>query len=43
VFEEECEDTKGPYIEEQTTQWPKVKKDKQWSTKHKNRVTQTPH
>jgi hypothetical protein len=26
----------NPYIEEQTTQWPKekVQKDKQWSTKH---------
>ena len=38
----------NPYIEEQTTQWPKekVKKDKQRSTKHthktKDRVTQTP-
>jgi hypothetical protein len=35
------------YIEEeQTTQWPKEKKDKQRSTKHthktKDRVTQTP-
>jgi hypothetical protein len=41
VVEEEFEDTKGgnqnPYIEEeQTTQWPeeKVQKDKQRSTKH---------
>jgi hypothetical protein len=38
----------NPYIEEQTTQWPKekVQKDKQRSTKHthktKDRVTQTP-
>jgi hypothetical protein len=37
----------NPYIEaEQTTQWPKVQKDKQRSTKHtyktKNRVTRTP-
>jgi hypothetical protein len=39
----------NPYIEEeQTTQWPKekVQKDKQWSTKHtyktKDRVTRTP-
>ena len=38
----------NPYIEEQTTQWPKEKlqKDKQRSTKHthktKDRVTQTP-
>ena len=38
----------NPYIEEQTTQWPKVKvqKDKQRSTKHtyktKDRVTRTP-
>jgi LysM repeat protein len=39
----------NPYIkEEQTTQWPKekVQKDKQWSTKHthktKDRVTLTP-
>ena len=51
--QEELEDTKGgnqnPYIEEeQTTQWPKkkVQKDKQRSTKHthktKDRVTQTP-
>jgi hypothetical protein len=37
-----------PYTEEQTTQWPKekVQKDKQWSTKHtyktKDRVTRTP-
>ena len=37
-----------PYIEEQTTQWPKekVQKDKQQSTKHtyktKDRVTRTP-
>jgi hypothetical protein len=36
------------YIEEQTTQWPKEKgqKDKQWSTKHthktKDRITRTP-
>jgi hypothetical protein len=51
--QEEFEDTKGgnqhPYIEEeQTTQWPKkkVQKDKQRTTKHthktKDRVTQTP-
>jgi hypothetical protein len=39
-FNEEFEDTKrgnqNPYIEEQTTQWPKekVQKDKQRSTKH---------
>jgi hypothetical protein len=49
---EEFTDTKGdnqnPYIEEQTTQWPKekVQKDKQRSTKHayksKDRVTRTP-
>jgi len=50
---EEFEDTKGgnqnPYIqEEQTTQWPKekVQKDKQRSTKHtyktKDRVTRAP-
>ena len=50
---EEFEDTKrgneNPYIEEeQTTQWPKekVQKDKQRSTKHtyktKDRVTRTP-
>ena len=50
MVEEEFEDTKGgnqnPYIEEeQTTQWPeeKVQKDKQRSTKHacktKDRVT----
>ena len=38
----------NPYIEEQTTQWPKekVQKDKQRSTKHtyktKDRVTRTP-
>jgi hypothetical protein len=38
----------NPYIEEQTTQWPKekVQKDKQRSTKHtyktKDRVKQTP-
>ena len=38
----------NPYIEEQTTQWPKekVQKDKQLSTKHtykmKDRVTRTP-
>jgi hypothetical protein len=38
----------NPYIEEQTTQWPKEKaqKDKQQSTKHthkyKDRVTRTP-
>jgi hypothetical protein len=38
----------NPYIEEQTTQWPKekVKKDKQRFTKHthktKDRVTRTP-
>jgi hypothetical protein len=38
----------NPYIEEQTTQWPKekVKKDKQRSTKQthktKHRVTRTP-
>ena len=38
----------NPYIEEQTTQWPKekVQKDKQRSTKHtyktKARVTRTP-
>ena len=38
----------NPYIEEQTTQWPKekVQNDKQWSTKHthktKDRVTRTP-
>jgi hypothetical protein len=38
----------NPYIEEQTTQWPKekVRKDKQRSTKHtyktKDRVTRTP-
>jgi len=38
----------NPYIEEQTTQWPKeeVQKDKQRSTKHthkiKVRVTRTP-
>jgi hypothetical protein len=38
----------NPYIEEQATQWPKekVQKDKQLSTKHtykaKDRVTQTP-
>jgi hypothetical protein len=38
----------NPYVEEQTTQWPnkKVQKDKQRSTKHthktKNRVTRTP-
>jgi hypothetical protein len=37
-----------PYTEEQTTQWPKekVQKDKQWSTKHthktEDRVTRTP-
>ena len=53
LFEEESEDTKrgnqNPYIkEEQTTQWPKEKlqKDKQRSTKHiyktKDRVTRTP-
>jgi hypothetical protein len=53
LFEEEPEDTKrgnqNPYIkEEQTTQWPKEKlqKDKQRSTKHiyktKDRVTRTP-
>ena len=41
-------DNQNPYIEEQTTQWPKekVKKDKQQSTKHaykaKDRVTRTP-
>jgi hypothetical protein len=42
-------DNQNPYIEEeQTTQWPKekVQKDKQWSTKHtyktKDRVTRTP-
>ena len=52
-MKEEFEDTKGvitqnPYIdEEQTTQWPKekVQKDKQRSTKHtyktKDRVTRT--
>jgi len=51
-LEEEFEDTKrsnqNPYIEEeQTTQWPKekVQKDKQRSTKHtyktKDRVTRT--
>ena len=49
---EEFADTKGdnqnPYIEEQTTHWPKekVQKDKQRSTKHayksKDRVTRTP-
>jgi Ca2+/H+ antiporter len=29
-----------PYIEEQTTQWPKEKgqKDKQWSTKHTHKT-----
>jgi hypothetical protein len=38
----------NPYIEEQTTQWPKekVQKEKQRSTKHtykaKDRVTRTP-
>ena len=38
----------NPYIEEQTTQWPKekVQKDKQRSTRHayktKDRVTRTP-
>ena len=38
----------NPYIEEQTTQWPneKVQKDKQWSTKHTHKtkagVTRTP-
>ena len=38
----------NPYIEEQTTQWPKekVQKDKQRSTKHtyktKDQVTETP-
>jgi hypothetical protein len=56
VVKEEFEDTKmyqrgnhNPYIkEEQTTQWPKEKgqKDKQQSTKHthktKDRVTRTP-
>ena len=53
VLKEEFEDTKrgnqNPYIEEeQTTQWPKekVQKDKQRSTKHryktKDRVTRTP-
>jgi hypothetical protein len=52
VFKEGFEDIKGgnqnPYIEEeQTTQWPneKVQKDKQRSTKHthkaKDRVTRT--
>ena len=52
-LEEEFEDTKrgnhNPYIkEEQTTQWPKekIQKDKQRSTKHtyktKDRVTRTP-
>ena len=52
-LEKEFKDTKGgnqnPYIEEeQTTQWPKekVQKDKQRSTKHthttKYRVTRTP-
>jgi hypothetical protein len=41
-------DNQNPYIEEQTTQWPKekVKKDKQRFTKHthktKERVTRTP-
>ena len=42
-------DNQNPYIEEeQTTQWPKgkVQKDKQWSTKHtyktKDRVKRTP-
>ena len=49
---EEIEDTKGgnqnPFIEEQTTQWPKekVQMDKQLYTKHthktKDRVTRTP-
>ena len=49
---EEFDDTKGvkqnPYIEGQTTQWPKEKgqKDKQRSTKHtyktNDRVTRTP-
>ena len=31
----------NPYIEEQTTQWPKEKvaKDKQWSTKHTHKTT----
>jgi len=43
VLDEEFEDTKGPYIEEEpATQLPKVQKDKQRSTKHKYRVTQTP-
>ena len=52
-LEEEFEDTKrgnhNPYIkEEQTTQWPKekIQKDKQRSTKHthttKNQVPRTP-
>jgi hypothetical protein len=41
-------DNQNSYIEEQTTQWPKekVQKDKQRSTKHtyktKDRVTRTP-
>ena len=49
---EEFEDTKwgnqNPYIEEQTTQWPKeiVQKDQHQSTKHtyktRDRVTRTP-
>ena len=40
LFKEEFEDTKGVIIiriyieEEQTTQWPKEKKDKQRSIKH---------
>jgi hypothetical protein len=53
LTQEEFEDTKGgnqnPYIkEEQTTQWPKekVQKDRQRSKKHthktKDRVTRTP-
>ena len=49
VVQEEFEDNQNPYIEEdQTTQWPKekVQKDKQRSTKHrykaKDRVTRNP-